>query len=289
MEGVFTQLEFISSPNGMGGWSGLCPTQEMVDAYEMSNGMAPITDYNADGTPIINPASGYTESGYASADGPNGYYVAGVSNMYANREPRFYASINFNGASWRGRQIQFYRTGLDGRKGGPDYTTTGYLMRKFLDPQVDIPQGRFTLKTWIYFRLGEEYLNYAEALNEAEGPGTEVYDRVNAIRTRVGLPSLPAGLSQDEMRARIQHERRIELAFETERYFDTHRWKIAPATQGRPIHGMNIAEGTSIQDNSFYKRTFVENRVFVSPKHYLWPIPQNEINRNPNLVQNPGW
>ena len=162
-------------------------------------------------------------------------------------------------------------------------------MKKFSDPNVSIPQNRWVLKEWIYFRLGEQYLNYAEALNESQGAVADVYKYVNAIRARAGLPALPAGLSKDQMREKIWHERRIELAFETHRYFDTHRWKIAEFTDNRDIHGMTYTSGTSLQDNSFYVRRVIERRVFESPKHYLWPVPQVERNKVPGLVQNPGW
>ncbi|MGO4290610.1 RagB/SusD family nutrient uptake outer membrane protein [Chitinophaga sp. RAB17] len=288
--GEHSHFERCSNPIGYGGYSIFCPTQELVDDYEMDNGQRPITGYNADGSPIINAASGYVETGYAAANHPSNYYPAGVRNMYVKREPRFYASINFNGAIWKNRGIQFWNEGLDGRKrAGSDYCISGYLMKKMVNPTSDIFQNRFSLNTWIYYRIGEEYLNYAEALNEADGPVADVYKYINAIRDRSGLPALPSGLSQTNMRERIHHERRIELAFEAHRYFDTHRWKIAGNIDNKEIHGMNIGAGASLNDDNFYKRTVIERRVFVAPKHYLWPIQQAEINKNPNLVQNPGW
>jgi hypothetical protein len=282
--------EMCTSPNGMGGWSGLCPTQEMVDAYQMANGENPITGYNADGSPIINAASGYVETGYASVADPDGYYPAGVRNMYVGREPRFYASINFSGQLWRGRGIEFWRTGRDGSaKSSVDYTTTGYLKRKFSDPDVNLVQGTgYSFETAVFFRLGEIYLNYAEALNEAQGPVADVYRYVNLIRERAGLSGLPAGLNKDAMREKIRHERRIELAFETHRYFDCHRWKIAEVTDNKEIYGMSISRGTRLSDDSFYERMPVEKRIF-SKQHYLWPIPQNEIDKTKSLVQSPFW
>ncbi len=288
--GEHSHFERCSNPISYGGFSIFCPTQELVDDYEMANGQRPITGYNADGSPVINAGSGYVEGGYVAAKHPLDYYPAGVSNMYVGREPRFYASINFNGAIWKGRGIQFWFEGLDGRKrAGSDYCISGYLMKKMVNPTSDIFQNRFSLNTFIYYRLGAEYLNYAEALNEMDGAVPDVYKYVNLIRERSGLPPLPAGLSQDEMRARIWHERRIELAFETHRYFDTRRWKIAAGIDSKEIHGMNIGAGTSLSDNNFYKRTVIEKRVFIAPKHYLWPLQQEEINKNRNLVQNPGW
>lgn len=289
--GIGYHQEMCAAPNSMGGWSGYCPLQTLVDAYEMADGSTPITGYNADATPIINPASGYKETGYAATASPQGYYPAGVRNMYVNREPRFYATVNFSGSIWRGRMLEFWNSGVDGKsKGGAElYTITGYLLKKFMEESVNIAENKFTLKTWNYFRLGEQYLNYAEALNEAQGPVADVHKYVNAIRNRAGLPPLSASLNKEEMRARIWHERQIELAFETHRYFDTRRWKIADKTNAMSLYGMNITVGQSLQDDNYYKRTFIKKRVFDKGKHYLWPISQNELNKTPGLIQNPGW
>lgn len=282
------------TPNGMGGTSGSAPTQDLVDAYEMqATGESPIIGYRENGSPIINPASGYVEAGYTSGPHPNLYYRINTRNMYVGRDPRFYASINFNGQYWRTRRIEFWRSGLDGlNRSTTNFTKTGYLMRKGSSPSVNIPQGIFNTKTWIFFRLGEQYLNYAEARNESLGaPDQEVYEYVNRIRERAGMPALPEGLSKEEMRERIRHERRIELAFETHRYFDLHRWRLAEIIDNAEVHGLNYqAPGpNSFTSDAFYQRQVIEKRVFESPKHYFWPIPQPEIQRNPGLVQNPGW
>jgi len=288
--GIHSHFERCANPTGYGGYSIYCPTQELVDAYEMRNGEQPINGYNADGSPIINTASGYTETGYATVAHPKNYYLAGVSNMYVDRDPRFYASISFNGAAWKDRRIEFWYTGIDGRqRAGSDYCISGYLMRKMVSPTTNIPQNIFGLNTWVHYRLGRVYLDYAEALNESEGPVPDVYKYMNAIRDRSGMPPLPVNLSKEQMRERIRHERRIELAFETDRYFDTRRWKIASSIDSKEIHGMNIQGGNNLQDDAFYRRTVIEKRVFVAPKHYLWPIQVGEIEKNPALVQNVGW
>lgn len=283
-------MEKCAFPGSLGGWNGWNPTQGQIDAYEMDNGIAPITGYNTDGSPIINSASGYVEAGYAVGDEPKGKWLDGTRNMYVHRDPRFYATVNFNGAFFVDRRVQFWQSGADGKgTAGRDYNTTGYLLKKFIDPGVSLTQQRYSLKTWVFFRLGEMYLNYAEALNEADGPVSDVYKFVNAIRDRAGMPVLPASLTKEEMRARIRNERRVELAFETHRYFDCHRWKIAAQTDKAPVYGMNVSAGTSLRDDAFYQRTLVEARVFQTPKHYLFPIPQDEIDKNPSIVQNPGW
>ncbi|SMD06278.1 RagB/SusD family nutrient uptake outer membrane protein [Pedobacter africanus] len=283
-------MEKCAFPGSLGGWNGWNPTQNQIDAYNLANGAVPIAGYNSDGSPIINPQSGYVETGYAATGHPGGRWLADTRNMYVNRDPRFYATINFNGAYFIDRRVQFWKTGADGQgNAGRDYNTTGYLLKKFIDPGVSITQARSSLKTWIFFRLGEFYLNYAEALNEASGPVAEVYNAVNRIRNRAGMPGLPSNLSQEEMRTRIRNERRVELAFETHRYFDTRRWKIAAQTDNGPIYGMNITEGTALKDDNFFRRMLVETRLFQAPKHYLFPIPQDEIDKNANMVQNPGW
>lgn len=265
-------------------------TQEQVDAYQMANGEIPITGYNPDGSPIINPASGYTEAGNDTEE--TAMYVAGTRTMYVNREPRFYASVNFTGAKYKmiTQGLAFWFGGANGRQPGQGaFTRTGYLMKKLTHPEYDMATRSGPARTWIFLRLGEQYLNYAEALNEASGPVSDVYTYVNFIRERAGIPALPEGLTKEEMRARIRHERRIELAFETHRYFDCIRWKIAEEVNDGPIHGIDISTpGYTMASDGFYQRTVVESRVF-EPKHNLWPIPFIETEKNVNLIQNPGW
>lgn len=280
------QFERCVSSNGGGGWSGLCPTQELVDAYEMENGDTPIIGYNSDGSPKINSSSGYSETGFAETAGK--YYPAGVYNMYAKREPRFYVSINFSGQRWRNRNLEFFYGGRDGMNNSQvDYTSTGYLMRKYSDESVNIVQNTgMSLEIGIYARLGSVYLDYAEALNEAKGPVDDVYHYVNQIRNRAGLPNLATGLNKDEMRQRIRRERQVELAFEAgHRYFDCHRWKISEEKDKGFIHGMNITAGV----DKYYSRTQAGGKRVFEKKHYLFPIPQVEINKQIGLVQSPLW
>jgi hypothetical protein len=298
--GTYEHWLNCADPVSFGCFSIIDPTQEMVDAYEMEDGSTPITGYTNNGlTPVINEASGYVETGFTTK-ARDGRWQKGVCNMYTNREPRFYASINFAGAIWKTSResnwtvphtLEFWFNGVDGKgHAGSDYCKTGYLMKKMVYP-TRIPWTYTPLQMWVYIRLGEIYLNYAEALNEYSGPSAEVYDAVNAIRKRAGLPGLASGLTKDQMREKIHHERRIELAFEVHRFFDVRRWMIAPETQGTPIHSMNIWAGNSMQDPTFYTRIKVEDRVFETPKHYLFPISQTEIDKNERhlLVQNLGW
>lgn len=301
----YNNIDAYSEPRGMPGafWPLQSPTQDMVDAYQMANGTQPILGYNSDMTPIINPVSGYQETGQAATETKD--YVAGTRNMYVGREPRFYASIMFTGQKYkwsapqnRTTPLEFWKLGLDGRPitSGDNYSKTGYLLKKLTNPAFVMSPKADPIRVWIFFRLGEQYLNYAEALNEAQGPVSDVYKYVNLIRDRAGLPGLPPGLSKDEMRDAIHHERRIELAFETHRYFDTRRWMTAQSIDDKNIYGLDVNGVAStdplvsydITSDAFYKRTVVEKRVF-DPKDYYWPIPQQEIEKNPKLVQNPGW
>ncbi len=286
---AYQHLERCSNPIGYGGFSIMSVSQQLVDAYRDDQGRTIVTGYNTDGSPVINSATGYTETGFTNAAGK--YWPAGVSNMYVKREPRFYASVHFSGQMWKNTAIQMWYSGKDGAsKNASDFSKTGYVLRKFSNPLINvITNTGWDLKTFIYFRLGEQYLNYAEALNESQGPVADVYKYVNAIRTRSGLPELAAGLSKDEMRAQIWAERRIELAFEGHRYFDTRRWKIAATTNSGNLYGLNITSGTSATDASFYKRTVVEKRVFIAPRDYFWPVPQSELNKDPNLQQGMYW
>ncbi|MDQ6762971.1 MAG: RagB/SusD family nutrient uptake outer membrane protein [Bacteroidota bacterium] len=260
------------------GSGGLGPTQEMVDAYFMDNGLS-----------ITDPGSGYVENGFSNTDGK--YTTAGTYNMYTNREPRFYADITYNGRIWLNTTTtsgvvvtQTYYTGNSGKKvGSNDYSPTGYIIRK------DIAQSYANnSRSWVMLRLAQIYLDYAEALNESASDNPDIAKYVNLIRERAGIPDLPANLSQSEMRLAIRKERRVELAFENARYFDTRRWKIAEQTDGGPFYGMDINAGTSLTDPAFYQRTIFETRVFTK-QDYLWPIPQQELNVDKNLVQNTGW
>ncbi len=269
-----------ATPRIGSGYSGIGVTQQQVDAYFMENGKA-----------IEEEGSGYMEEGFAASGGK--YHHQDDYNMYANREPRFYVSVVYNGAYWintsEGRQrVGLHRTGNSGLQGSWDHSKTGYLVKKNIHPNSNPRIGLWNRRPYAHFRLAEIYLNYAEALNEYDPGNPDIVRYINLIRERAGIPNLPEGLPQDEMRKRIHQERRVELAFETHRYFDTRRWKIANQTDGGNFYGMDIESGTNYTDPSFYHRSVFEKRIFQK-RHYLWPIPQVEIDRNKNLIQNPGW
>lgn len=268
--------------SGIGGGTGAGATQTMVDAYFMANGKS-----------IDEAGSGYQDNGFSTAPitvSPSLSIPAGTWRMYTNREPRFYTGITYNGSTWinttRGNKtVELFYSGNSGRSLGSDYSITGYVARK--NVQINASPGD-AARTLILMRLSEFYLNYAEAQNEAVGPDASVYSAVDAIRQRAGIPVLTQGLSKEQMREAIRKERRVELAFENHRYFDTRRWKIAETTDNGPFKGLNINEGASVSDVSFYQPVVFENRVFQK-KHYLFPVPQSEINKDDALVQNSGW
>ena len=144
--------------------------------------------------------------------------------------------------------------------------------------------------SWKELRLGEVLLNYAEAQNEAAGPDQSVYDAINTVRARAQMPALPTGLSKDEMRQRIIHERQVELAFENFRWYDLIRWKMAETVlNDKYFHGMFITRnGSGGLVYTVYTVDFHAKQIFQA-KNNLLPIPQDEIQKNPNLTQNPGY
>ncbi|HUC81111.1 MAG TPA: RagB/SusD family nutrient uptake outer membrane protein [Flavisolibacter sp.] len=256
-------IEINNAPISYDGAKGRTnPTQEMVDAFEMTNGK-----------PITDPTSGYNPS-----------------NPYNGRDPRLALTINHNTRVFKNRQVETFVGGADGLEKNVNATKTGYYLRKFLSEAATWNQASNTnaRRPWIVFRYAEILLNYAEALNEVSGPVTDVYRYVNMVRQRSGvaMPALPTGLSKDAMRLRIQNERRVELCFEGHRFFDVRRWKLGAQFLNGPVTGMRITKNTNGTYN--YSRFTVENRVF-SEKNYLYPFSQNDINRQPALVQNLGY
>jgi len=243
-----------------------CPTQEFVDAFEMSNGKS-----------ILDPASGYDPM-----------------NPYEGRDPRFYATVIYNGSEYgfQGMPVYTYIGGDDGIN-DPYQTVTGYLLRKGTDEtNKDYYGWSGSDQNWIELRYAEVLLNYAEAQNEVlDVPDESIYNAIENIRERAGLDpyKLKDNLTKEEMRDVIRHERFIELSFEQKRYWDLRRWKIAKEVlDGKSFGAMYI---TLEEDGSYtYERKPIEGQISVfQDKMYFMPIPQREMEKNPELVQNPGW
>lgn len=256
-------FEKINTPIGYDlGQGGTNPSQNLVDEYEvMVNSTTSVPfDWN-------NP----THS----------------ANPYANRDPRLAMTILTNGAVIKSRPIETWYGGLDG-KPIDRATKTGYYLKKYNDTSLDLVQGKTSFHTWVIFRLAEMYLNYAEALNEADPGNADIKKYVDLVRKRSGvnMPALPTGLNQSQMRDAIRHERRIEFAFEDYRFWDVRRWMLGEEYFNTPLKGVEITKESNGTFN--YKVIEVEKRVF-EPKMYLYPIPQSELYVAKGLVQNPLW
>lgn len=277
------QWDVHSMPRQAGGWCGIGPTQESIDAYFMSDGKLP------------SESALYTEEGFTDVAGQR------IFNMYLNREPRFYRDVTYNNSIWQGgtmssaAPISFFVSGPNGRNGhATDFSKTGYLVRKNVGPTTNTGSGgngQRQDRPAPLFRLAEIYLNYVEALNEYDPGNADILRYLNLIRERAGIPqygaganALPVPSNQAEMRKMIRAERRIELAYEGHRWFDIRRWKIAPQVMGT-LHGMDITK----DGDGFYKRTPTMTPHLFRFSYYWWPVSQYELDRNKNLVQNPGW
>ena len=258
--------------------AGSCPSQELVDSYETIDGEMPILGYEDEDhlRPIINPKA----------------VLYDENNPFANRDPRLKASIYYNGAPFQVGGDTYVWTFEGGNcalsSTNRRNTRTGYYMRKFGNPTSNRANGNNDGYFRI-FRLAELYLNYAEALNEAEAsdiaPDTAV-DAVNAVRDRVGMPDIPYGLAKDEFRKRLRNERRVEFAFEEQRFYDVRRWKILHETD-------RIVTGMRVTDEGKYERFVVSRRNAYTDKFLRFPIPGEEAIRlqvHTGLnFQNPGW
>lgn len=368
--GIYEDLSCNSHSNDKGGWGRFSIMQNQVDAYETATGHLPfVMDddgciiYDENGQPTINSKSDYVEEGFTHVDQlwdgtswqpcTNIYldlnYVEvkdlgeyDLYNMYVNRDPRFYASLTFQGAKFRNEteglkrcyhfaywrnQEQYGPLWVDGYPNVNTNNETGYGVRKFMNPESDVKNYIGTSSNYPLFRLSELYLIKAEALNEyLDNPTQEVYDAINKVRERVGMPKLPlADVPEDQtkigMRKRIRNERRVELFFEGHRFWDVRRWMVGDRCFGIPNYRMNAQPSddellakaremgkVSMTDYAsdpnysedrvwdsrevglavYYKRTVDVDCVF-SNKMYLFPIPQDDINKNGILVQNYGW
>ena len=293
----YGEYEKHATPAASGGSGGLGVTQSLVDAFFTENGLP------------INDDSEYEETGFSDSDETrdntvwdtevNGGAItkSGTYNMYCHREPRFYITVSYNNSYFtqEKRLFDFF----NGSKDNPhthDAPQNGYLIRKKISPDLNVKQGTYKYRPGIVYRLGEAYLNYAEALNESDPGNGDILVYLNKIRERAGIRQYTTGATdenyihvdlndQAEMRKLIRAERRVELSCEGIRYDDLRRWKEAENVLNGDFYGMNF----SGRDNSsFYVRTPYLKRVYK--KAYYWfPIHQSEIDKNDKLVQSPYW
>ena len=259
--------DVYSMPLGYNAYNVDGPLQELVDDFEMkATGKVPVLGYNSDNTQIIDETSGYDPL-----------------HPWDGRDDRFYSCILYHGATLQGRAIDISASGKDNINIG-SIIRTNYFNNKYLDQNHNLnTHVSWTYRRFAIMRTAELYLNYAEAANELDGPTSVVYELVNKIRRRAKQPELPSGLSQEQMRDRIRQERRIELCFENHRFWDVRRWMIAEEVDNGPVHRVTVDDQGNITYPVF------QNRVFNKERHYLFPIPQTEIDKNRALEQNPGW
>ncbi|WP_018631007.1 RagB/SusD family nutrient uptake outer membrane protein [Niabella aurantiaca] len=299
---------------GPGGINMQNATQNIVDAFYMRNGRT-----------IDDPGSGYVEEGFAQQDDPaqwglakdgiNRGYIKGNSNMYVNREARFYAAVSYNGKpvlsaptmddrnffssdqnkDGRGR-TEFYYSGKSGSVAVNSRDITGYNVQKSVSPATNIRNDQAAYRPFIHIRYAEILLDYVEALNEIDPGNPDILQYLNAIRIRAGLPGLetvyPAVVAdKDEMRKAILRERQIELCFEGDRYLTLVRRLMMNDPKVLNIYRMNVNANDNNQGfgfAGFYDRNLLETRFWAN-RMYLFPIYQDDLDKTSGMVQNPGW
>lgn len=305
-------------PGTYGGWNVHGTTLKQCEAYDM-----------ADGTPFDKgnyaKYKGVFTNDENKADHPYDHLRNDVWWGYANREPRFYASIAFNGAVWHGlsikdeggakernKQVWYYRGASDGRINGTvNWCITGIGIMKYVNPNdCNKWGGSIYQKVDPALRYADILLMYAEALNNisegmhyqiASWDGSQTYDiwrdieqmrrGVKPVRMRAGVPDYSDAEYSDPQKffERIVHERQIEFFSENQRYYDLRRWKIAEEHEGEQIYGCNTLMNEEYRD-MFYMPVRVPNlQTSFSRKQYFWPISFDELKRNKNLTQAPGW
>lgn len=282
-----------------GAWQWVSPTLQIVESYYTKNGL-PIDEdlsFNYDrrySVTVVPPEEKlHAQEGEVTA------------RLHLNREPRFYSSIGFDrgiyrtwGTKWN---LEMRKGEKNGRRANTnDYVITGYVLKKICHPASEGEDyNKLISYPWPIIRLAELHLNYAEALNEYNGPSELVYEALNTVRRRSGIPTVQESWSnaawaktvnkhetKDGLREIIRQERMIELAFEGQRYYDVRRWKKAAEYFNKPVTGWSVDESAI---NKFYTVKNVGQRAFLTPRDYLFPIKLDEIIVNSNLVQNPGW
>lgn len=264
-------------PVGMeGGQGGNCPTENLVSAYEMKNGL-----------PITDPASNFDPA-----------------KPYKNRDSRLGVTVAVNGEKWPNYlpkdSLETWIGGANSRS--VTYgTPTGYYLKKYVNGETKISGSgtTSTTHTWILFRMGQLYLDYAEAMLNYTGSGyamTEddvlnmsAAEAINTVRERAGQPNLPEGLGFDEFNKRYENERFVELAFEGHRMFDVRRWMKAPELFTN-IKVMEITKvGSEFTYTTVTNPSYITKRTWAGDHQYFWPIPQWEVLKSGALTQNAGW
>lgn len=270
--------------------------------------------YTKHGVPINEDISWDYNDRYQlqTATSANKYYIQPgytTASLNFDREPRYYADLGFDGGTWYGQgrfdEDNMYhvegRVGqLAGKSRSSNYSITGYYAKKlvyYLNTAVQ-PNGGYSYESYPFpvMRLADLYLLYSEAINEVEGPTSEALTYINLVRERAGIPTVQDAWdhysnkpdeykTKDGFRKIIHRERLIEMAFEGNRYWDLRRWKEAQKVFNQPVRGWDVAQ----QDPQNYYQPQIIFQPTFKKKDYFWPIDDNDIIKNDNLVQNPGW
>ena len=292
---VRNRVALLHGPNGYHNWAGTAPTHDLVMAFETEEGKILNT--------LLKPGESTTE------------------NPYMNREPRFYATVAYNGCLWNGTNavqsydrnliIWYYRGEESGwSNSGDRWLATGIGIRKFVSSRDNFKtEGGVISKPVIGIRYADVLLWYAEALNELGAStyqipswdGTQSYDisrdknemsyAISRVRIRGGVPDFGSDVYEnaDEFRKHLKHERQIELFAENSRYFDLRRWKDAEYEESQQMYGCNAYMSKTERD-LFHTQVINSNLpTTFSRKMYFWPISHDQLRRNLRLTQNPGW
>ena len=280
-------------------WQWIAPTLRSAELFYTKNGLPIDQDITYD------YANRYDTANVSSMQNLQAQYGNRTAILNLDREPRFYSSLGFDrgynrtwGSFWN---LRMRKGEIHGRiANSNDYLITGYALKKLVHPDSEGDgYSKIVTYSWPMIRFAEVYLNYAEALNEINGPSQEVYNALNEIRDRAGIKTVEEAwgdssislnvdkhTNQDGLREIIHQERLIELAFEGHRYNDLRRWKVAEEYMNSPVYGWSVDETS---EDGYYTLMEVGSRSFNYPRDYFHPISINEITINPNLIQNPGW
>jgi hypothetical protein len=310
-------------PRSATGWNTHGLTQKLVDAYAMNDGKdIPGKDKEIGRGDGSDRVSGYV----MPADYEAGKYrplLPYVSLQYANREPRFYASVAFNGSFWsllsesqvrnQNQQVFYYRNDPKGNgfnSSNAYWLRTGFGVKKYVDPNDTYEGGdlgKIRPKPEPAIRYADILLIYAEALNELNGsyniPSwnggtytisrniTEMQRGIHPVRIRAGVPDYSANVYNDkaELRKKLKQERFVELLAEGQRYYDLRRWMDADEEESLPVYGCNVLMSSDKPDLFHQPVAVWALKSSFSDKMWFWPISLTELKRNNRLTQNPGW
>jgi hypothetical protein len=249
---------------GNNGWYSVDPTQSLVDAYEMSNGKT-----------IDDPTSGYDPE-----------------DPHKDRDPRLKETILVPGDTYEGKIFNPLEN-VD-EDYWASYNYTAYCIKKYIPFLSDFNDMWNSGLNIPLIRYAEVLLSYAEAKIELDQIDNSVYSAIDEVRLRAGMPAVDRSkyAAQSEMRELVRRERRVELALEGLRFYDIQRWRIGEEVLSGPVYGSRLGTVDRVTGKVTYTtpdNILNETRVFDPAKNYVWPIPQWEIDINPNLEQNPNY